>query len=719
MTAIPTHALHRRLARLALFCLALAASSCGGCKDGDGGRPGDYETPKGPFGDVLQTLCDTLERCPNAFGSPIAYRSNRECVAILNFVTTCRVTETELGDDVEVYGVEQRTPTVNAEAADECMAWIRDASCGEISRGTENGPCDGVFSFDEDDDDTPVGSAGLNEPCDSEEDCQAELYCAGETADEDAGISYCSVCKPRLQSGESCQNAQCAEGLYCKLGDDMTTLTCTPAEADGFRCSGDVQCASGWCNYNLDEGGGWGQCDPGGKIGDPCQEEADQGPTCREGLHCDGGKCQVRRGPGEPCSDSYACEYGNCDVAAGVCGKAAGESCYDSYECAGVPCINDVCSDQDGACTDDSHCADDEICNGACRPPNCSCSGGGCPVGTCGPAGAGGGGEVETCEDDFDCVGGDCQNGVCVGKKIGDACSETYECYPYQCLNNRCAAKNGPGDECGAIDSCQEPFLCIDGRCEMMNLVCQPASAGQRCAWLRVCDDNSWCDLLDDVTCKPKALLGQECQTTYLRGVETCQQGSTCEYDEASQKQICKKLPGLGEACTAKCANGFCWEGKCEPPPIGQPCDQYNEDIPPCPGELRCDGDREVCLPRANQGSECDDTSDCAQGLFCENYRTCEPRRSAGAECNDDQECLEELHCSRDTYTCVADLRLGESCDTSNDYCAPGFYCDSDMRTCQRQGAGGAECSDNRACQSGVCYGSSFCLVRAACEIPE
>ncbi len=699
-----------RPALLALMLLLLALS---GCKKGGDGRE-DYEAPKGSLGEVLGSMCKTLDRCPDAFGSAIAYRSQNECVAILNFVFTCRLTDEELGDDVTKYSVEQRVPEIDGDLVGPCKAWLADASCEQIARGGST-PCDRVLALDFDDDDNggePVGTRGLDEECSDPTDCAPGLYCTGGGGDRELGVTYCSVCRNRQGEGDSCMELPCREDLWCKGNDDGTQYRCAPPEADGFRCSDDSQCASEFCNQRLGDGGGWGECDPGGKAGDPCEDEYAteiQQPSCRRMLACEDGTCQPQASNGGPCTDNYSCEWGNCDDGTQICGLPDGEACSSESQCASVACIDGTCGLSDGQCFLDADCGAGEVCAGACQPPNCECSG--CPVGQCTSSGQAG------CEDDFECGNGECINGTCsAGRQIGDACSDSFECYPAQCVNGACAAKAAPGASCTGIESCQEPFLCIEGTCRIMNLTCAPARAGERCAWLRVCDDNSWCDLLDNVTCKAKAKVGQVCQTTFQRGVQTCVAGSACTHDEASGEQRCLALPKVGEACTTGCANSTCFNGVCQPLPVGTPCD-YDT---PCPGDLRCSDDRDICVPPGEAGTSCRDNEECAAGLFCENYNTCVARRGANEACRDTFECDADHYCSTDNYTCVPRLQSGGACRGAfDDVCARGFHCASGTSVCEPARPPGAECDEDRECLSSSCYQRDYCLVRAECTLPE
>lgn len=716
----PSAGAFARLFLLAVLCVT-PALSCGGCGDGD--KSDDTQpVPDGPYGDVLSTLCQTIDRCPDGLGYPIAYRNTSECAAILNFLFTCRLTERDVGNDTTVFGVKQITPDMDEEEARACIAWLEEAECGALRQTGENSPCANVFQSDDDEGDVNVGTAAVDEPCNDDSDCQPDLYCVSGSSDPETGVVYCQVCKPRLGAGEECQQVDrsCQEGLHCKYFENEPRK-CAELDPDDTRCVEHEQCQSGFCDQNQDVLGGWGYCSSDGNEGDDCipntQEEA--GPGCRLDLFCESGTCTPRRENGASCSEHFQCQNSNCHVeqegGSGTCGLPDGMPCSYGEQCANQICIDETCGGPEGACTADEQCDDGEYCAGACRPPSCSCGGSGCPVGTCTPQGEGGGG---ACSDDSECPAGECNNGECtLGKQIGDACSASYECYPLgYCSNGACVERHDPGQACTALDSCKEPFLCVDGKCEIMNLQCSPASSGERCAFLRVCDDASYCDLLDGVTCKPRARQGESCTSSPIRGVETCAKDSYCAAGDSGET-TCQARADVGEPCDGPCVDGaYCAGGVCQGDPVGRPCG-YDT---PCPPGLVCSDDAEVCLPPGGEGANCRETIECADEFFCENYDTCQPRRGQGQECRDTSECQKQLHCDDTSYTCVPDLGSGDPCDDRVQPCAEGLYCPSGIdQTCQPKLPPASDCNSNNQCLSGVCYSSSFCQAGPRCKIPD
>ncbi len=692
---------------------AVMLAGIGGCDDEK--AKGAGATVEGPYADVLDALCNTISRCPNAAGRPFAYRNRNECIAILNFAFTCRLTEIDAPGSAVRFGVKELRPDINAAQSAACVAWLNTASCDAIERGGDNTPCSQAFDLPEDDDGHNAGTAKLDESCTSDASCLANLYCTPEQLDREQGSVACRVCKPRHGEGAACSQytRQCQDGLHCTYQED-DARRCAPLDADDAVCVDSEQCTSGFCNYTLQQGGGWGKCDSGGVIGAPCDEATESqglGSSCRQPYYCDAGSCRARRSVGEPCRSDYACERYRCDQEAGLCGVADGQRCSEHEDCRSQVCFEGTCGGPPGACSADSQCADDETCAGLCRPPNCSCSG--CPTGICTSKAD----SSPSCVDDFDCDSNNCLATKRCGPAavIGSACTDDFRCYPLgYCANNVCVERPGPGQECTRIDTCQEPFLCVEERCQIMNLICKPARAGQRCAALRVCDDASYCDLFDGVTCKPRAAADQPCSQSRFLGVDNCIKGFFCMADDSGESS-CKPRPKLGEACSGVCTEGsYCFESVCQADPIGRPCHSSGS----CPDALYCHDRQEVCLPRLGKGAACDrwDQS-CRSEYICGSSNTCEDRLALDARCDDTIECAQNLYCSRDNYTCQLAATAGQPCDHSTP-CVPGLRCSSSERICEPAATAGESCSSAADCQSGVCYQYSFCQATAACTMP-
>lgn len=205
--------------------------------------------------------------------------------------------------------------------------------------------------------------------------------------------------------------------------------------------------------------------------------------------------------------------------------------------------------------------------------------------------------------------------------------------------------QKGPNETCDALDSCLAPYFCVQQKCAPLNLACAPASAGQGCAYLRVCDDSSRCDLTT-FTCKARAAIGETCTTD-----DGCKAG----YCSGGK---CAALLASGASCASEveCASGLhCVTGKCAPGPAGDPCDRY--DGPFCPDGYFCDHD--VCAAgTAGQGQSCSSTGPgCVAGFGCVSGM-CATRKPLGATCNYTNE------------ACVSGI-----CDSSYNLCLKGTVC--------------------------------------------
>ena len=116
------------------------------------------------------------------------------------------------------------------------------------------------------------------------------------------------------------------------------------------------------------------------------------------------------------------------------------------------------------------------------------------------------------CDDDDQCQSRWCNSSDrCATKPdIGDTCPRSSDCYPAGVLHRRqMRAAPGARASCSAPDSCQEPFLCRKGHCELINLACAPARTGSMCAYLRICEASAYCDFQDAFTCKPRQAAGR------------------------------------------------------------------------------------------------------------------------------------------------------------------------------------------------------------------
>lgn len=698
--------LGRVLRRLLVLSLLLTA-----CADD---RDRSSDGLQGPYGEVLDAVCGVIDRCRDRI-YPIAYRSRSECKQILKFTFTCDLDDIEIGDQ-RTFRLTERVPEVTEEQAEACAAFLEQVSCDTFDLGQERGstPCDGLIVAD--DSDGGGGSSGgapVGAAC-GETECAAGGYCTGGGFNQDALAYDCPVCAAIPGKGEDCSGSgQCLDGHWCDW--EMEPATCVPLAAAGEACMNSSSCRSEFCNP------GTMLCDDGGEEDDPCGAPED----CRPGLFCGAGNCTPLRRNGESCDGEGQCVSTECDLATGTCGLADGAECSAGRDCASERCIETICTPKladgmpcEGAadclsdycdystsicqahCYTDDECGPEEFCHWRAE--------------TCIPKKEDGG----YCEDDEECLSNWCTfDEVCATPpELGDACTRSQDCYPLGwCENGVCAERKAPGQSCTALDSCKEPFICIEGKCEIIQLECAPAPAGELCTFFRVCDENAYCQIPSFV-CQPRKGEGESCSG------DVCGPGLFCE----PSTNTCERRVGEGEECTStgQCVDGlFCAGGVCSSGPEGRPCDEYDA---PCPEGLFCSRD-DTCQSPGGTDADCDSDLQCQEGFFCDFGYGCQPRPGLGGECWTNIPCEDPYYCDIDTRSCVRDAQEGETCETTplGIECASDLYCDYDpelsMSVCKARVGAGQPCDDDEACLSGACQyveGEYICLASRECVGP-
>lgn len=171
---------------------------------------------------------------------------------------------------------------------------------------------------------------------------------------------------------------------------------------------------------------------------------------------------------------------------------------------------------------------------------------------------------------------------------------------------------------------------------------------------------------------KCSELLGEEvmsCMISPFNGLEkeeepchytlkvACMSGLYCEHENSSSG-ICRRIPGLDEACTVKCKTGLlCHRGSktcTQPAGLNESCQQVA-----CRTDLYCGGGH--CVPRGVVGSRCTTgwigSSSCTLGLGCARDKTCTPKGDVGQACTSSRTCRWGLSCDMSSNpgkgTCV------------------------------------------------------------------
>jgi hypothetical protein len=289
---------------------------------------------------------------------------------------------------------------------------------------------------------TLTPNQGNGDPCVSDGECKANLYCY-----KGADWQCPGVCRARAQDGESCAgSAQCASGFTCGTGQ-----LCVPKQKAGdtcdsycmysFSCAGSDPCPEDiWCDQSSHT------CQPGRLEGEVCSTEetglTSHTPVCAFHLWCNAvgtgtGTCQRASSEGGPCTGGIerACAKGlHCDgyVSYGAGAKLgtcigpglAGATCEVDSDCqTGLVCTGGACSapvQAGGSCILNSDCAAGLVCQAttcvAARYPGASCNA-----------------TDQLCTLSR-CVNGTCQNHL----KVGQACVSAYDCATGECVNGLC-----------------------------------------------------------------------------------------------------------------------------------------------------------------------------------------------------------------------------------------------------------------------------------------
>ncbi len=553
---------------------------------------------------------------------------------------------------------------------DSCFA---NVGCHYVPR---TGECDDGDRCTKDDQCTPTGCVGANDPFCGEPGCgdgtcNGDETCADCPADcSPLGVGVCgAACDP------TGLGATCAPGALCVAvaedggppPSDATGVCVSPAApCDPWAqtgCAGDESCAM------LGSDGALGAapfCVPrSGSLpaGGDCRADK---AACGAGLLCFGGTCAI---PCKPSAD--ACPAGNTcrdesdrfDLAAGTWGRCD-LTCGDGRCAATEGC--ESCPTDCGPC--EPACGDG-MCLGTERCETCSQDCGGCPE--CGN------GQCEPFEDcgrcPSDCGECVCGDGICLGAETCRTCPT--DCTVCQCGDGACDAN----EDCA---SCMEDCglcTCGDGLCNGVGEGCLacPADCGACGACGDgICQDYEGCNLCpgDCGTCP-----------------SVCGDG-VCSGAEA--RDTCP-----GDCAAVGCGNGICDEDEtCAACPAdcrfqrmascGPACDAV---APDCPTNF-------VCFPSATGdtanlkilyagegicGAVCEDDSDCGDGTClaiskADVGKVCVPSNAPACNPADPQACGSDAWCMPHTNdptrgTCI------QGCMSRND-----DACGGDPAQCHR-----------------------------------
>jgi hypothetical protein len=295
-----------------------------------------------------------------------AYCSHLETCGVIESVETCLATNT--GFDFTINGLDLRlTASLRAaieagkvrydgDSAKRCLdALGATRGCdptAEISRVRPD-ECLQIFN----------GRLGADEECARDDECISR-QCDVPGCEEACCTGACVGDTPpvRAQLGESCEVAECDNGLFCDDG----TATCVALKSQGGFCVSIAECRFGlYCNQS-------GEC-----VGNlPTLGQACSGPCRDEGTQCSttsrvcvevgllGAPCQMS----SDCSPFYVCDAGNhCSAGAPI-----GAPCSVSARCADVGAFCDIPGGEgSGTCAPLK--AEGEVCDAgtACQSGTC------------------------------------------------------------------------------------------------------------------------------------------------------------------------------------------------------------------------------------------------------------------------------------------------------------------------------------------------------------
>jgi hypothetical protein len=381
------------------------------------------------------------------------------------------------------------------------------------------------------------------------------------------------------------------------------------------------------------------------------------------------------------CSDDQLCQQGLCVEA----------ECTSKKPCPnkGDLCINGKCK-QDPCKT--IQCATDEICrptDGKCIQP---CAGVTCSNG-------------QFCKDGK-CVADPCAATPC---KAGEVCDSTTDPANPTCVKNPCDAvtcKNGR--------VCNQQGQCVDDPCKRMKC---PDPTSQQCV-AGQCVDRKACKVDSDCPgaqiCLNDRCNDPNCYDT--KGTNACTKGEYCLSAKCTADP-CKDSNGLN-----KCAGGeFCRrsDGQCAKPcdkvqcKAGEQCVDGACAKDPC-ANIQC-AVGEVCVAGTCEEEKCKNTSACKYGRFCNTVTNrCGDDPCAGVKCPDSKQVCKNGQCQApDVCTVDKDCPNDKLCDRGK-CVSPDCTADGDCKAdeicvggrCKVDSCKVQTCDKGKFCRAGKCVDS-------------
>ncbi len=377
---------------------------------------------------------------------------------------------------------------------------------------------------------------------------------------------------------------------------------------------------------------------------------------CEAGWYCLEGSCAPQTPLGQQCSGDEACGSGHC--VDGLCCDALCDS-----DC--MACTNALTGELTGSCAPVTAGLDPEdVCTG---PLACNGSGS-CFTGA----------EGDSCQEDYECISGECDNGFCSPPSCGNAEVQ---------IGEDCDDGNTLDDGNGCSEDCTRNDVCGNGITESLYEVCDDGNVtdGDYCssdcsAVTGLCGDgfiqiNEECDdgnAVDDGNgCSELCLANSICGNGITENaMEACDDGNVAD----------------GDYCSADCLSvtGACGDGDVqtnEDCDDGDNADSGNGCSAMCTNNSECgNGALESYFEACDDGNTTDDgngcdevcgrVGTCGDGVVDELFEACDDGNNSG-----DDYC--DATCATVTGFCGDGVQQGnEACDDGNTL--NGDYCNSD-----------------------------------------
>lgn len=307
----------------ALLVTVVLASGCGGGSGGDGIGINDLND------ELRATICAGQVDCG-------FYPDTATCLESLGFDLDQLVAEVQAG--IIGYDGDKAQECLDSQAAFECTIFGEDS--------VESPACDETFT----------GTIPLGGECVTDQSCAGLASCDG--GDQEmctTGMCVADEAEPAdAQEGESCAEADCAQGLRC---DDAER--CVALAGPGEACAQFNHCVSGYiCDLGPDLTPG--TCVKLPTTGETC-DPAFGGPSFGGRFSCllitdycdpSDTTCKGKLEPGEACGvglENACVEYAECVEATCVAYPGLGDSCVvdSDLNCLGsLECQNGTCTAQ-------------------------------------------------------------------------------------------------------------------------------------------------------------------------------------------------------------------------------------------------------------------------------------------------------------------------------------------------------------------------------------